>query len=1406
MSSPELPHGSATRLTPGDLVDRLEGVRRNVTVMAVLRGVGIVIAALCALLIGGALVDWMLRLPGTPRLIGLVAAVSVLAWLAYKHVWLPATRQPTLDEVAGHAEDRFPAFEDRLRSSLTFLGDGQALPSDPMRRTAVEEAGDVAGGVTWSDLVRRKPTATALGWAATAVATLVLLAMLVGPLTGTILGRLIDPLNPNHQWPKQFNVAAAELPPLHPAGRPMTVTATLSKGDPDDVRPMVLFRVGEDGPVRRVAMARGDDGVFTASIDPRLAENLGRERLSVWVEAGDDETTPEAVALVRRPVLESATLLVTPPPYAQGEERRVDLGDGTAVVGFGSDLELRLNYSKPLDAVEGFVVEEDVATLRWTADESRTFSVKATDLDGLSSDASPTMEVIVRPDAPPTVQIDDPRRNGTRTPEAVVPLEVTAEDDFGLVRADLVVERLAPVGGEGWTARVPLLEAASVDVERGRGESRRYKMAYDWDLSAVADQAGESLRPGDVLEFYVVAKDNFEIDGVGHEPVESGRLRITIISQEALNREVIRELQQLREQVESARRRQSAAKSEASAWAEATAQQDELDQADREAGERIANRQSREAAAVKRLAERALESADRLRENNSPSEDLVELSENVSEQLDDAAEGPMREASSKLNEAAKSDEASDREQAAGEARERQDEADEALADVMREMEAIGGLRQAADAMRRLLDEQQQLGEQADANAARNLGKRDDEISDEDRQEAERLAAEQEKLADEVDELLERMEEQAEAQEGEEQDPTAEAMEQAAQAGRQQDVSGQQRQAAQSQRQGEQQDAQQAREAAELGLEIMLRELQDAEREALRRLERRLAELRDQIERLVRLQSGHNADNLVIRGVEDEAVAELIEASGRDADQQVEPTTARLSAGQEQSEQNTRDLAAVADADANDGGRISELLNTAALRMERAAVELRDEDLAEAYEPPQVGALASLREALEAADEEQQRVQEELERQQREAVKQRLEAVRQTQTDVINATTAELAAVENPKRRDRLRPRAEVAPQQAELAIEMVDIAAALGEAGGVIFVYTAEEAVTLMRDSQTRLDALDVTPMTLATQGEIVVLLDDLIDSLRIDGGGNEQRFEQNEQPGGGGGGDQGPPLPPQAEIKLFRKLQQRLNEQTKQAHDLGDATQRLAERQGEYRDVLDEMLQKYSRGELKFGPEPNVDTLLPEEAAEDVDEALDDRELLDDLLGDAGREGELPEDGEPAEAGSPTVQRLGDYMARARQRLDVKQDAGPVTQAVQERILLELDALAEQSQQQQQQSSSSSSSGGNASGQQQPGGDARGVEQAPQPGDPQQGDAQQGEQAGQPQPGQPSQGENAQDGPEGIDADLSRELEETRAGWGQLTPRQRQAILDTQTDKTLDKYRRLTEEFYRKLSEKEDE
>ncbi|MEL7240045.1 MAG: hypothetical protein AAGK78_14405, partial [Planctomycetota bacterium] len=379
----------------------------------------------------------------------------------------PATRPIGLSDMAGKVEEQFPQFQDRLRSSHQFLTSGD---TGTLEQQTVRQASELAGDVDFADVLRPRPAYTAAAVAAGSLAVLALIALLLGPLTGVIAGRLFAPLDDSYQWPKRFALTAEPLPEMVPAGRAIEISGTLTKGRPDRVTPIVYWQYG-DGPVRQMLMsaAAGSPADFSAAVEARLdGDASGTTTLTVWTEAGDDRSAKRTLLVVPRLAAASARAMVMPPAYVQQTSPSpTDLLAEPAVAAEGSQVELRVTFNKPLAGdvlatlkqtpVAAIAQSEDAESpaldwerdgdrtlvARYAAQETRRLTLSAVDADGFRGDMTQPLEIIVRADQAPTVQIEEPRRNESRTAEAVVPLVASIDDDYGFESATLLIEKLA---------------------------------------------------------------------------------------------------------------------------------------------------------------------------------------------------------------------------------------------------------------------------------------------------------------------------------------------------------------------------------------------------------------------------------------------------------------------------------------------------------------------------------------------------------------------------------------------------------------------------------------------------------------------------------------------------------------------------------------------------------------------------------------------------------------------------------------------------------------------------------------------------------------------------------------------------------------------------------------------------
>src|SRR5688572_20805963 len=229
----------------------------------------------------------------------------------------------------------------------------------------------------------------------------------------------------------------------------------------------------------------------------------------------------------------------------------------------------------------------------------------------------------------------------------------------------------------------------------------------------------------------------------------------------------------------------------------------------------------------------------------------------------------------------------------------------------------------------------------------------------------------------------------------------------------------------------------------------------------------------------------------------------------------------------------------------------------------------------------------------------------------------------------------------------------------------------------IVYDWANREVGESMEQVKQQLGNKSTGEITQAQQTKIEEQIQALIDNLKV-----TQRPPDRFASRGGGGNGQGKPPPPrmptEAELRLLKSFQLSVNKATEAVHAANkkkpEETLALGGRQGQLRNVFDELVKQATDGKVQLGPEPDNKDQLPEEAEE---EDVDNQELEQELLGDGKEEPE-------ADAVVDKVKKAGARMARARQRLALNNDPGKVTQIIQKRIAFDLDELIKEAQRQQ--------------------------------------------------------------------------------------------------------------------------
>lgn len=1411
-------------MPPQALIDSLNGIRRKVKTLSVAFGVGIVLATGVGLLLATVLLDYLLKLPVVPRLLVLLAALGALGYAAIKWVIRPVLARISLGDIAGHLETVFPQFDDRLRSTVDFVH--QELPgSEMMKQRTVSQAANIAQTVDLSKALVTKPVVYSIGSAIGALAVLIALIALLPDLARIARERLFLA---NTAWPKNTEIVVDPLPKRVPVGQRIDLSLALKKGKPG--QKATIYYQYDDGAVIKEFMIRGENGKYTASLDAR------GDKMKVWMVSGDDETEKQVIQVVPRLAIGRVEAVIAPPAYAEMPPSTVNLAAGPGYMTHGSGVKLSITFNKELEQAKGVKIavvnnenaptnkpafepkvewsfpNPNVALAAWSATDSFRFRIYATDKDGFTNTGLEEYEVVVKPDQLPTVMIESPRKNVERTPDAYLPLQILAEDDFGIASLKLIVDKIgaaAPDPTKPAPANPNEKKHWEIDLSNwskidGTGERQRFRLNRDWELK----QTLGTLVPGDLLEYYIEVKDNYKIETTEngkqvlqyHPAQYSSKLRITIISQEQA---VIANIDRIRADAQKARVVQNTQNTnlrETTNLAQDTKEKPEMSKGDKAALEGITNRQSALVTQAKSLAQELEDVQRDLKENRVNDPELNDIAKEAKNDLNQAAEKPMTDAAQQLNQAQQSkanpanpqqseQAKQNRNQAMEQAQQNQQQASKKIQDAIEKMDKVGNLSTAIKKVQEILDKQKDLNKQLKDIAKEELGKKPSEMKPENKDKLDKVAKEQKDLADQTDKAMKEIDKMGDQMQ--KSDPkAAEAMKEATQTAQRQQVSPQQRKASEQAQQNQQAGAQQAQQQAELGLEQVLNTLKDAERRKLEQLAKLLDEAIKAIQDLVRRQAGHNLDNLGLQGgdamakaLKEEEIADLMAKANPNDPKGKRPKIelAVLTSGQEQTERNTRSVAKSFE-EMPEGAAASGDLVRAAGKMGYAIVDLRDKKLSAAYNPHQVEALAALENALKKAEEEKKKVQEKIEQKQKEAIKAQFEKIRDEQVEKVNTPTTAIDKSRNPDKslsRENAVRLNQLPGIQGDLSKRVGELNEELQKLGGIIYVWAGKDIVSSMDEVKDDLGKQKTGQPTQLEEARIVEQLNAMIDSLKQEK--DQSEFAQKPNGGGGGGGGGGgSKLPTEAELRLLKALQLAINKNTTKTNELPKDQQdkvalvNLGNRQGQLRNLLDQLLKQATRGKEGLKPEPDPKDKLPEEAGK---EAIENQEAQDELLG-----------GKPnAEKETKQLNRVGDRMARSRQRLALDNDPGKLTQEIQKRIVVDLDDMIKQAQQQQASNS-----------QPKPG------QGQPKPGEGQQPGQQQAN--GQGQNSQPNNASSpAQNstvsGGGSRNADLSAKINETSKEWGAISPRLRDAVIEGASEQVIEKYRKLVEDYYRGVS-----
>ena len=1137
-----------------DAVRQLKRVRRvGRTLLLIQRLAQCASAVLIVLMLCG-LTDYALRLPGWLRLlVGLWICLGVGAWLVSR-VSKAVGFRPALSVLALRVERLYPHLAGVLASGVDlecqWVGPTDALNTAALRHASIEAAQRKVADLPLRRLVAFGRTAR-LVLIALGVFTVFSAVVWAAPDASRLAARRwFTPLS-DVQWPRRTRLRSMLTEYVWPDDTPIRFKARVERGYFSQMRTWVVYRFvddadGQSGSWQSLLMNEqampGTDELPSAQDSRRSEENAAMgvfervvdldeeshrwstDRLSkieFYFLAGDGQTQLQTLELVARPAVVSVQVAIEPPVYAQGlvAHQKITLSQGTdqvatATAMVGSRIQLRVAFNKPLQEPENgwdsfmpglgssiggrvsfdppleggrsaggilksFVLKQTLQT-----------PIRLTDGHGLSSLSEQVYRIEAITDQSPTVSMTQPASDESVSANAVIEVWAIAQDDVGVDRLSLEAE--FPLSDQADRAQAlsqsEALPPMPVTLAQVAGRRPSLEAEHVLHLQPLG------LKPGDEVLLTAVGRDVFELDGDRHEPVRSSPRRLRILDTASLIGQIRNELAGVRQQAIRIKDQQQRLLD--SPADPADSDQHQISQSLDAQNSRISSLQQRaqrnrlspqDAGHLLQLMDRSGEIAQRARQS----------SESAQQSLDEARRQPQ---DSQRHHGAARDEQQNAHQALAELIELLDQGRDTLA-LQLQLQQIKAMQEALEKETRHLMPQ-------------TLGWSVDELNKLERQQLKDLTDRQEALAKQSQVLLDQMQATADAlsrqSDSADDQAASQALSEAASIARRQGLTPALKQAAQKTEQNRLSAAGNDQQEALAVMENMLAELTQMEQRRQAILRRRLIELAQAIRGLIDQQEAQK-----------QRLDQAVELSGFDATQASLRRNTMATAQRARSAPKTKDAASLLD-DATD--HQAEAISALRQTQRDPAVQAQQQ------------ALERLNQALALVEQLQQEAQAQQTGKQREKLRQAYLKLAQEQ-QVIRQETTPLSDRELLPRRERA-ALSRLGHREADLQIAVRELRAQIDKT--LVFTYLHGKIDQVAASVVTQLRGLHADQDVLDQQDMIASLLDQMAQALAKTPDDEPFAGSQSSGEGGGGGGGGAPTalVPPIAELKLLRGMQ----------------------------------------------------------------------------------------------------------------------------------------------------------------------------------------------------------------------------------------------------------------------------
>ena len=603
------------------------------------------LASVSILLMGLALLGGMLPLPTIARVSMIVILIGCAIWAGYAFIVRAIVRRTSIERMAFRIEQVHPELQDRLISSLQLwpeLSENKYGYSTDFIARLVEEAGASLGKIDTSKVLEndRKEFKRGIGMMAALLPFIIGIALYPTTFRDSLY-TFVHPFSGGEQ-PVPIEIAHV-APGDHTLelGGDVDIIADVT----GPVPPTALFhhRTGAEewGVISMRGAEKDADSILKAVFTIRL-QNI-KEPLEYYVSVADAQSQHFSITVIQKPIIDSLQLKLRYPRYTELETRSLDKNVGDVAALLGTSVEIEATSSK--DVASAFMVFDGETKTRLEAggaeeprkmtgsfivQKSGRYHITITDTEGQSNSQPIEYSVNALADQPPRISIVKPGRDVTIGEDMIIPLQIEAQDDYGVAEVDLHYR----IEGQSEEYVAQLWKE---DPETG------VFLEHSWNLFSL------ELFPDDVVSYYAEVADADNISGpnTGRSPVFIARFpslyelyKQTEIEQELEQTEMVDILS-----------RQEEVKGMVDDLIEELKKEKELDWSGEKELEQAAELQKQIEEEMKKLVEEISETVENMEKNPLINSEALEKLQELRDLMDEVVTDEMRQIMKKLSEA-----------------------------------------------------------------------------------------------------------------------------------------------------------------------------------------------------------------------------------------------------------------------------------------------------------------------------------------------------------------------------------------------------------------------------------------------------------------------------------------------------------------------------------------------------------------------------------------------------------------------------------------------------------------------------------------------------------------------------------------------------------------------------------